>query len=254
MRRHHNQTHQNERILKQEDWELRKEMNDCQESAKQAESVPRQYYLLVDFDNLAINVFGGWKHNRLSPHVLFDLVRRLDLQSPFFENVVSRSRVKLRLYGGWYFCNRLSFAAQNIQKANMIGGLGVYSRGKAQVFVQSEFAHNLSSLENSHSPLYATFRHVRLSACPLCHTAISVNDDRQKMVDTMLCCDLLYLGQQANTSVAIVTSDDDLIPPLLQQASDGKPVYHMLTTQNQSGSFIQYYQTHFNNNYYCIPY
>lgn len=230
-------------------------MNDYASPITQVDAPPPQYFLLVDFDNLFLNVCGRNNYNRMHQGMLYDLVRRLDLETSFFDAIVTRSRIRLRLYGGWYRESRLSVMAQNLRQAVMVGGLGPYdTRARVRVNVQSELAHNLYCMGNSQTPLYATFRSVRSQTCPLCHSNRSVYDNHQKMVDTMLCCDLLYLVQQANTYVAVVTSDDDLLPPLLQQASAGKHVYHMLTKSTPSESFTRYYRTLFPANYHCVPY
>ena len=230
-------------------------MNGTDDTAVPQEvSLPPQYFVLVDFDNLAKNVFVRGNRMIYSANVLYDLVRRLDQGSPFFEKAMAGCRVKMRLYGGWYQHNHLSHNAQDVQRARMIGILGVHSHGKIRLSVQSEFAHHLHVLEDGSQFLYSTFRSRHYSRCPLCNSSVSGYEKRQKMVDTMMCCDLLHLSSQENTTVAIVSSDDDLIPPLLQQAHGGHHVYHMLTTSAPSASFSQYFQPFLPDHYHWIPY
>lgn len=233
---------------------MKEEANFSGKTMEQTCPIPQKYYLLVDFDNLSKNVFVRGKQTNYSASVLFDLVRRLHQGSNFLDQAVVGSRVKLRLYGGWYYQNRLSFVAQDVQKARMIGILGVYSIGKVRLTVQCELAHHLDVWENGANYLFSTFRRTYYSLCPLCNSPGNICEKRQKMVDTMLCCDFLHLSSQENTTVAMVSSDDDMIPPLLQQSYGGHDVYHMLTTANPSSSFSQYIQPILPPSYHWIPY
>lgn len=57
---------------------------------------------------------------------------------------------------------------------------------------------------------------------------------RQKLVDTMLAVDLLYLGTVSDEPIAIVTSDDDLMPPIIQAVYNGAKVLHLHTIAGRS--------------------
>ena len=63
----------------------------------------------------------------------------------------------------------------------------------------------------------------------------------QKLVDTMLACDLHWLARDKSNCVALVTSDDDLVPPIFQQSQETENVYHVLTKEESSHCFENFY-------------
>ena len=71
-------------------------------------------------------------------------------------------------------------------------------------------------------------------ACPEC-AAVSTDflpRGEQKLVDTMIATDLLHLSADSE-GVALVSSDDDFVPPILQAAITGGTVYHVQTYSNR---------------------
>ena len=73
----------------------------------------------------------------------------------------------------------------------------------------------------------------RDECCPDCTlTADDLIPERvqQKLVDTMLAADLLHLSAGGGEEpVALVTSDDDLMPPVIQAVHGGATVLHLHT-------------------------
>ena len=70
------------------------------------------------------------------------------------------------------------------------------------------------------------------TACPECD--LTVGDlfpgrRQQKLVDTMLTADLLHLSTTSEDPVALVSSDDDMMPPILQALYNGVTVVHVHT-------------------------
>ena len=51
----------------------------------------------------------------------------------------------------------------------------------------------------------------------------------QKLVDTMLVADLIHLASSGETSVAVVSSDDDMWPGMLMAMSHGAQIVHICT-------------------------
>lgn len=211
--------------------------------------VPRKYYILVDYDNFVLNVLGDKRHDSTFP--LFDIVRQLDQSSDFFQDSTPKSKVFIHLYGGWYFHDRLSFDAQDLSALRY--KKMVYTRDDVPLYLQFDLAVQLFSTENQGKPLFSTFRSQKCSTCPKCGTqqVRPILDARQKMVDTMLCCDFLFLSSKG-IPAAVVSSDDDLFPPLLQQSTLGSPVYHVMTSEKPSPSFEQYYAPLLPTNYKLI--
>ena len=212
---------------------------------------PKTYYVLVDYDNFVLNVLKSKRRDATYP--LFDVVKQLDTNSDFFSGATARSKVYLSLYGGWYYFDRQSFDAQNL--ASLRGQSMTYNRGRTPLYVYFRLSEQMFSMEGRTSPLYATFRRTPFPSdqCPTCHTLKPGGHQLyQKMVDTMLCCDFLFLSEKGNR-VAVVTADDDLVPPLLQESLLGKPVYHVLTAEPEPASaFRLYYEPLCPTNYHRI--
>lgn len=59
---------------------------------------------------------------------------------------------------------------------------------------------------------------IRTGACPrsgcLAGGSVAVYRGEQKLVDTMLTCDLVYTAMKASGPVILVSGDDDFLPPL----------------------------------------
>lgn len=212
---------------------------------------PKEYYVLVDYDNFVLNVLGSKRRD--ATYSLFDVVKQLDSKSDFFCGATARSKVYVFLYGGWYFYDRQSYDAQNL--SYLRGKSLTYYKDRTPLYVYYRLSEQLFSMENNSSPLYATFRRTPFPSdqCPTCRTIKPGGyQNYQKMVDTMLCCDLLYLSEREKR-IAVVTADDDLVPPLLQESLLGNPVYHVLTAEPEpSSAFRLYYEPLCPDNYHRI--
>jgi uncharacterized LabA/DUF88 family protein len=70
---------------------------------------------------------------------------------------------------------------------------------------------------------------------PLCgkpfKDALLVNE--QKLIDTMICADLIYYSQSTDWPIILVSSDDDFVPALRLIKNQNKKVY-VLHTKNES--------------------
>jgi len=54
--------------------------------------------------------------------------------------------------------------------------------------------------------------------------------DEQKIVDTMLACDLLYYFQLEYNYIMLISSDDDFLPPLRTAALRGANIFRVHPT------------------------
>src|SRR5690606_37218990 len=73
---------------------------------------------------------------------------------------------------------------------------------------------------------------IKKGRCPNAACTLTADDllpDRvnQKLVDTMLTADLLFLNREGEPSVVLASSDDDFVPPILQALAMGTRVYHL---------------------------
>jgi hypothetical protein len=179
------------------------------------------------------------------------------------QNVV---RTRVRLYGGWYEESMPSQDAQAVA-AEVNGGfptVSVVVDGARRTTTITEVELARSLLIEPAVPLEDTFRRkgaprrlqcepppfpgcadppgcvllpthpfINADACP--HTPCSVRPRdilrraEQKLVDTMLTADLIYLASQGETPIAVVSSDDDMWPGIRSALALGATIFHVHT-------------------------
>jgi uncharacterized LabA/DUF88 family protein len=70
----------------------------------------------------------------------------------------------------------------------------------------------------------------------------------QKLVDTMMVADMIYLARADNAAIAVVSSDDDMWPGILSGLVAGAQLIHIQTTgvkrvlpykRNVNGTYVQ---------------
>jgi uncharacterized LabA/DUF88 family protein len=66
------------------------------------------------------------------------------------------------------------------------------------------------------------------AGCPATPSVLFTHVE-QKLVDTMIVADLIYLAHRGDTTIAIVTSDDDMWPGIITAISAGAHVVHVQT-------------------------
>ena len=208
------------------------------------------FNLLIDYDNIEVS-----DQNR---GLIFIIESVLNKLSP---NEVSDRNVKVRLYGGWYNNNNITQRAQNlnidIRKNFPLTTL--LSDNKTQVIANAELATSL--FIEPRIPLVDTFRRNGMPSglkasppiitgcsqvgCPVmnvydfvssghCSQCIHTKVDEiffrheQKLVDTMLTADMIFIAQREK-KYCIVSSDDDFWPGILASITMGGKVFHFQT-------------------------
>lgn len=217
--------------------------------------------LLVDFDNF---LPPGQRvvSTELFSHELLAIIRHARRTAPTPANFL------VRLYGGWYSDGALTAAGSQVAQIVATAALfplideqGSIVRGSIEM-VDELFAlpgtrigdtyrrrAGLPRLRLSTSgcppqcaapdacPLTALQRLTRkkTATCSLPTCAVSTAEafvvHEQKMVDTLLACDLLEATRQGVQNVVVVTSDTDLLPAALQAGSSG--ANHVLVLSDQ---------------------
>lgn len=225
-----------------------------------------QFYILVDYDNLEKN------QNLQEGDILTaisHMLNRLDQKLDFFKNADRLQPVKILLYGGWYEERMWTNKSQKIKQAisDQVSTLFTSSHG-TELNVSINLSYGMLSIPGR--PFFGTYRrypgnfnirnlykccddgevcidfikHVKeQNSCIYCGKDLSklFYSNSQKMVDTIICCDLLCLSQKDQCYIAIVSSDDDLLPPIFQQSQGNDRIYHLLTRQEKGYYFTQYY-------------
>jgi len=205
-------------------------------------------YVLVDYDNL-LPVFQNLPLASLAQRVS----GTLDRLSPGINDVY------IRLYGGWYSDLGLTNKGTRIAQETLQFPLTTTLQGKILRRLFCEIASSL--IDRKADTLFSTFRkragfRSRLAVtlpngcvdppnctvravsgwssgkCPHTSCAITTNDVfsyyEQKLVDTLLCCDLIALGRRSPAPVIFVLSDDDdIVPAYLLAAAGGASVFKL---------------------------
>lgn len=220
-------------------------------------------YILVDYDNIPPLL------SRSGPRFLADRLQdRLLLADPSL--AVGDLRLDFRFYGGWR-----GSATQSRRAVDLIAQLArdfpaiVFDRKRGRkLTLNGTLAESLLVLP--HQVLPHTFR-VRsdpprlqcadsvtlgctIASCPTlvlrplfvnracpesgCSRGLEemVTRAEQKLVDTMLVCDAIHLAQLGETSLSVVSSDDDLWPGMLSAMSLGTRVVHITTKYSSTSA------------------
>lgn len=211
-------------------------------------------YVLVDYDNVVKASGSAVSFSTIVSHI----IKRLDESSDFFDDAEMLENVIVRLYGGWFEGKTYARGAQDIRADIGRGDMPSYTLKKdVKVYPRVSLATSMFSCEGQF--LYNTKRKRDLSevidftktsccedsdpyydfvrkavsrkACPYCQRDWFYQafvTDGQKMVDAMLFCDFLHISDGSNR-VALVSSDSDMIPVLIQVTRMGCQAYHVLT-------------------------
>jgi hypothetical protein len=208
--------------------------------------------VLVDYDNLPHSVRARG---------LVYVAERI-VQAALVAGPLSGSRTRFRLYGGWYEGNTLTRRAQTLATEALADFPRIITLGAAAPLVNAEveLAYSLEIDPSRHllstyrkqapaatgcrppadagcsrtpCPLVAMHHFLASDTCPEPHCLIEPNHllfrPQQKLVDTMLAMDVIYLAQHDATSLCIVSSDDDLWPALRTGVLYGKRIIHAHT-------------------------
>jgi len=181
-------------------------------------------------------------------------------------------RLSYRVYGGWYKGNKYTRLAQRVSvdlnKEYTSTYRPIEEIDIPFVMIEADLAYSLLS-EPSHN-LVRTYREKpgrshsvwinepELSGCsqdnchlkgllsifqsgdcthPSCSLGASelVGDKReQKLVDTMMVSDMIYLSYSGEDTISIVSSDDDMIPGVRNSLTYGTKVVHIHTGSRKS--------------------
>ena len=173
------------------------------------------------------------------------------------------TRVATRLYGGWYDEDRLSVAAQKLNRdiedrfpsvvpllmsgrrsgirvsaelalalsisptVDLMNTYRVRSAPRNLRAVDYPFARCVSS---SSCPLHGTHHLLRKNRCPEARCPVRLRDvitrPEQKLVDTMLTADLVYAARRPSMAI-VASNDDDLWPAIHTAVNLGTTVHHV---------------------------
>ena len=237
------------------------------------------FYILVDYDNLEKNACISVGQ---SASAIMEIVRNLDQKSAFFNSSSKLQNINILLYGGWFFYDKLSYMAQDLRRQINCDFPQLYRlKSNIQINVQCEMVYSIFSLGKSNF-FYATYRQyparfgidkkytkcckdgdicvdfirewIKNKKCCYCSTEnenlfVSIG---QKMVDSMIFCDLHFLSQSKENMIAVVSSDDDMIPVIFQVNVMSDKIYHVFTLPKYGYFFSKFYDKIKPANYKCV--
>lgn len=213
-------------------------------------------HVLVDYDNLLPNF------KSLHPELLAsELLHTMSL--PFLQGY---DRINIRLYGGWYSTTSMTQRAQLLasklhppafpKHMNL-----VLPQATTKFTVNVELAHALKvepartvmhtyrtnrratgvqahppqkfSCSSPECPLPAIHKFISTASCHVPGCSVTCAEvlfkNEQKLVDTMIATDLIYLALTGESPICIVSSDDDLWPPIRLALTYKRKILHLHT-------------------------
>lgn len=221
----------------------------------------QSYAVFIDYDNLT----DAQQNNGI-----LDVATRALMQIPI-DRDVTRIKCSVRVYGGWYEDTQMTRKAQDVssilqQDFPSVIRLSSTSGNSVWVTINGELA--LATLEEPGHHLFDTFRRkgkprnirvktesdvscsdsecvrplikklLRTGHCPKqgCSTTNIVFRIEQKLVDTMLTCDLIHASSEGHTKIILVSGDDDFLPPIRSVLLRGTSVarFHPKPCQKRS--------------------
>lgn len=224
------------------------------------------FYILVDYDNVL-------RRKAVNEHSLeADLdrfVSILDRDSSFFSRATRSQKLQIRLYGGWFedmsasrmferaktsverFKNRMVSVNASTGILRYVNfAKGMFSLSERSFFATCRMYDFEASVSRDagacckDSSLHFDYirEYLKDGACPVCGSGIRapILARGQKMVDTMMSCDLLQLINNTKSPVALVSDDDDMVPALFQGAQV-RDVFH-LCKKGRDSYFERYYK------------
>jgi uncharacterized LabA/DUF88 family protein len=203
--------------------------------------VDATFAIFIDYDNLEqTQKIGG----------ILDVVTKVLFQIPI-NIATTRAKCEVRVYGGWYEYAQITRLAQEVTiemqrdfpkvirlPASDGGHISVVANAELAVALLQEPSHhmfntyrrkgkprnvrvespNVAGCTDSDCVLPMMKKLLRTGICP--KHGCSITDDNlvyrheQKLVDTMLSCDIIYSANFNLEKVILVSGDDDFLPPL----------------------------------------
>lgn len=218
-------------------------------------------FALIDWDNLAESV------RRQGPRYVADRIWTT-FEKSMRAHLEGVNRLDVRLYGGWYGLNKLTnYGAQMAAAVQQDFPFMLRSSSQhASVIINCELAQALLALpkhtlphtfrirqgpprltcadpttlgcNDSACPILVVHKFFGGGKCPAANCAHEVDHilgrNEQKLVDTMLVSDLIYLAYSGETCISVVSSDDDLWPGMLMAMHRGSHVIQLCTKHPSS--------------------
>ena len=217
--------------------------------------------IFIDYDNLLA---------RHKSSGILDVATKALFQTPLPSQKV-RGTCDIRIYGGWYEGPTMTGPAQKlsveignefptiIRVPRQSGQIvALETTGALAVTLMEEPKHHLFDTyrkkgkprnirvqtpaavgcTDSSCPLPVTKKLLESGSCSISSCAVTSSDlvyrQEQKIVDTMLTCDMVYAPTQGYQQLILVSGDEDFLPPLRTVVLRGTPVARFHPLPNRS--------------------
>ncbi|MBF8271701.1 MAG: NYN domain, limkain-b1-type [Magnetococcales bacterium] len=214
--------------------------------------------IFVDYDNLL---------PQQKTKGLLDIITQALVQMPFWVNV-TRAKCDVRVYGGWYEGETLTQLAQNVTvelQRDFPAIIRLPMRNEMQVALSVYAELAVALIQEPDHFMFNTYRRkgkpaniriekpedvgcndeecllplmkkmLKKGRCPKTGCTVGqvnlIYRHEQKIVDTMLACDMIYAANKMGV-IALVSSDDDFLPPLRTITLQGIKVVRFHTQPN----------------------
>lgn len=200
-----------------------------------------KFIVFIDYDNLS--------HLQKETGIL-DIVTKALVQTPL-DGVSTRTSCDVRIYGGWYEGTQITRLAEKVTieiQEDFPKVIRLHAPSGDRIFISTNAELAVALLQEPGHHLFNTYRrkgkptNVRVAnpsiigcmrsdcilpkvksilskgRCPI--DGCSVAEDNliyrheQKIVDTMLSCDLVHAATGVSDRVILISGDDDFLPPL----------------------------------------
>lgn len=208
--------------------------------------------VLVDYDNVGDSLRRG---------KLVDLADKILDRIPK-QHLLDATNVNFRLYGGWDKGGNLTMSAQRLAAQlrssfpkiwnlpnpikvamDLAQATEAFPQKPLSNTFRSESVRTISFLQptkttcrNSSCPIEPLYEFFRDKQCPVNQCSATPENlgshETQKMVDTMMVADLIYLASKGAKSICLVSSDDDLWPGILGALGSGSSLIHIQPRHN----------------------
>ena len=215
----------------------------------------------IDYDNLL---------DRHKSSGILDVVTKALFQTPLSSQNV-RGTCDIRIYGGWYEGLTMTGRAQEL--TGNIGDefptiIRVATKSGEVLALETTAALAVATMEEPGHHLFGTYREkgkprnirvktpaavgctdpscllpmtkklLEFGSCSVPSCAVTSNDlvyrQEQKIVDTMLTCDMVYAPTQDYQHLVLISGDEDFVPPLRTVLLRGTPVARFHPQPNSS--------------------
>jgi len=215
--------------------------------------------ILVDYDNIRIE--------ERRKGILYLTERILN---EFRYDEIEELNINFRLYSGWYEEEKLTKSAQDLSSEikSIFPTTVSLKDSKIKKIVNAEMAYSLIAHSSIHllntyrirgfqyglksisqsdlgcdkdnCPVATIYDFIHKGKCSICKT-IKPKDifykGEQKLVDTMITSDLLYLAINYKRKICLVSTDDDFTPGIMTALALNIKVVHVKTKDLKVGSF-----------------